>query len=103
MILQILFTLLDPALVAGLVLGTTQLVRAGMAEGLGVDIAGIAPDGVLDMAALRLGRLQDPLLARRVGQEVGELEGEEQAQLLGEALPIGLRLVRPAEGEGDSA
>lgn len=73
-ILQISLTLLDPALVAGLVLGTTQLVRAGVAEGLGVDIAGIAPDGVLDMAALRLGRLQDPLLARRVGQEVGELK-----------------------------
>jgi len=61
LILQISFTLLDPALVAGLVLGTTQLVRAGVAEGLGVDIAGIAPDGVLDMAALRLGRLQDHL------------------------------------------
>lgn len=73
-ILQISLTLLDPALVAGLVLGTTQLVRAGVAEGLGVDIAGIAPDGVLDMAALRLGRLQDPLLARRVRQEVGELK-----------------------------
>lgn len=73
-ILQISLTLLDPALVAGLVLGTTQLVRAGVAEGLGVDIAGIAPDGVLDMAALRLGRLQDPLLALRVGQEVGELK-----------------------------
>lgn len=73
-ILQISLTLLDPALVAGLVLGTTQLVRAGVAEGLGVDITGIAPDGVLDMAALRLGRLQDPLLALRVRQEVGELE-----------------------------
>src|SRR5690606_38521463 len=56
-IVQILLTLLDPALVAGLVLGTTQLVRAGMAEGLGVYIAGIAPDGILDMAALRLGGL----------------------------------------------
>lgn len=74
MTLQISLTLLDPALVAGLVLGTTQLVRAGVAEGLGVDIAGIAPDGVLDMAALRLGRLQDPLLALRVRQEVGELK-----------------------------
>lgn len=73
-IVQILLTLLDPALVAGLVLGTTQLVRAGMAEGLGVYIAGIAPDGILDMAALRLGGLQDPVLARRVSQEVGELK-----------------------------
>ena len=30
-------------------------------------------------------------------EEVSELEGEEQGQMLGDSLPIGLRLVAPAE------
>ena len=32
-------------------------------------------------------------------EEVTELEGEEQSQMLGDSLPIGLRLVAPREGE----
>lgn len=35
----------------------------------------------------------------RIVEEVTELEAEEQGQLLGEELPIGLRLVRPTEEE----
>jgi hypothetical protein len=30
-------------------------------------------------------------------EEVRELQGEEQAQMLGDSLPIGLRLISPAE------
>jgi hypothetical protein len=33
----------------------------------------------------------------RLVEEVGEVEGEEGSEMFGEALPIGLRLVRPAE------
>src|SRR5262249_14820317 len=33
----------------------------------------------------------------RMVEEVAELEGEEQSQMFGESLPIGLRLLRPQE------
>jgi hypothetical protein len=33
----------------------------------------------------------------RVGEEVAELGADEQSQMFGEALPIGLRLARSAE------
>ena len=33
----------------------------------------------------------------RMVEEVSELEGEEQSQMFGESLPIGLRLLQPQE------
>jgi hypothetical protein len=33
----------------------------------------------------------------RMVEEVSELEGEEQSQMFGESLPIGLRLIAPGE------
>jgi hypothetical protein len=36
----------------------------------------------------------------RMVEEVSELEGEEQSQMFGESLPIGLRLLRPQEAPG---
>jgi molecular chaperone DnaK (HSP70) len=36
---------------------------------------------------------------RRLVEEVAEVEGEEGSELFGEALPIGLRLVKPADSE----
>jgi hypothetical protein len=69
----------------------SQLARRTGQRALDVD------DGLRQAVAARLRDCDAPAHYVRMVEEVTELEREEQGQMLGDALPIGLRLVQPQE------
>src|SRR5689334_12041752 len=70
---QILLALPHPSLVALLILGANESVRATAALGDRVQVTPCIPDRLFDVLAMRLGRLEYPGLVLGVGQEAGEL------------------------------
>jgi hypothetical protein len=74
----------------------TQLARRSGQRALDVDDAHRASV----LAALRSQRVPEHWV--RMVEEVTELEGEEQSQMLGDSLPIGLRLVAQKEDEAET-